>query len=789
MALSCTRSQSPMPRPSFLCPTAKPPRPNAQALSPLPDSEGIECAACSGAFSPSQSRCSCSRPRSARVSSDTDTRLLAQPAVSATHVAFVYAGDLWSAAISTARDVRRLTTSQGEISDPAFSPDGQDHRVQRRVRRQHRCLRRAGRRRRAAAADMAPGRGPGSGLHAGRQAACCSPRRARVHQPLHAAVHGAARRRHGDRRLPIPNAARGAYSPDGRTIAYNPLAPAFLEWKGYRGGRVSTISVVRRAEPRRRESAAAGRPRQRRGPDVARRHGVFPIGSRRRVQSLRVRSALEAGHAADPATPTFPVLNAAAGGGHIVYEQAGYLHLLDPATGRGEEADVRGADRPAGDAPALRARQQVDPQRHAVALGRARRIRVPRRHRHRAGREGRRPQPDDDDRRPRAARRRGRPTARGSPTSPTRPASTSWSSLRRTARARRSNTRSTGTASTRTRSGRPTRSVCPTSTTRSPSTGSICNRASRRRSRRSRPIPPRRSCRTRGRRTRSGSPTRSATQTAGDGGVGVLDRPGQVVSDDRTVWPRSTQPVFDRGGKYLYFFGSTDAGPLLDWFSQASADMRQTRNIYLAVLRKDLPSPLAKESDEETRPEAGEPTRRRPTRRSDAGKEPGSSAAAAWRRIAPTAPKRGRLDAVPHRLRRHPVPDPRHAGAGRRPLEPAGRQRRSAVFRPRRSTTSRTLQRFDLEKRKADTVAARAWPTIVCRPTARSCCTSAKDAWFIVPTDARGEAWRRQDRDRRHRGEGRPARRVDRDLRRGVADQPRLLLRPGHARRGLEGRA
>ena len=60
-----------------------------------------------------------------------------------------------------------------------------------------------------------------------------------------------------------------------------------------------------------------------------------------------------------------------------------------------------------------------------------------------------------------------------------------------------------------------------------------------------------------------------------------------------------TQPVFDRNGKYLYFFGSTDAGPVLDWFSQSGSDMRETRNIYLTVLRKDLPSPLAKESDEE----------------------------------------------------------------------------------------------------------------------------------------------------------------------------------------------
>ena len=41
--------------------------------------------------------------------------------------------------------------------------------------------------------------------------------------------------------LPIPNAASGAYSPDGRRIAYNPLAPRFEQWKQYRGGTVSRI--------------------------------------------------------------------------------------------------------------------------------------------------------------------------------------------------------------------------------------------------------------------------------------------------------------------------------------------------------------------------------------------------------------------------------------------------------------------------------------------------------------------------------------------------------------------
>jgi len=49
-----------------------------------------------------------------------ETRLLAQPAVSASHVAFVYAGDLWSASLD-GTEVRRLTTSEGPVSNPAFS--------------------------------------------------------------------------------------------------------------------------------------------------------------------------------------------------------------------------------------------------------------------------------------------------------------------------------------------------------------------------------------------------------------------------------------------------------------------------------------------------------------------------------------------------------------------------------------------------------------------------------------------------------------------------------------------
>ena len=63
-------------------------------------------------------------------------------------------------------------------------------------------------------------------------------------------------------------------------------------------------------------------------------------------------------------------------------------------------------------------------------------------------------------------------------------------------------------------------------------------------------------------------------------------------------------PVFDPSGKYLYFLASTDAGPVVNWFDQSNADMRMSRSIYLMTLRKDILSPFAKESDEETSEEA-----------------------------------------------------------------------------------------------------------------------------------------------------------------------------------------
>src|SRR6266568_867089 len=52
-----------------------------------------------------------------------DTRLLSEPAVSATQIAFIYAENLWTADLD-GKNVKRLTSDVGAESNPAFSPDG-----------------------------------------------------------------------------------------------------------------------------------------------------------------------------------------------------------------------------------------------------------------------------------------------------------------------------------------------------------------------------------------------------------------------------------------------------------------------------------------------------------------------------------------------------------------------------------------------------------------------------------------------------------------------------------------
>ena len=62
--------------------------------------------------------------------------------------------------------------------------------------------------------------------------------------------------------------------------------------------------------------------------------------------------------------------------------------------------------------------------------------------------------------------------------------------------------------------------------------------------------------------------------------------------------------AFDKDGKYLYFTASTDAALNTGWLDMTSLQRPVTRSVYVIVLKKDQPSPLAPESDEEKTKEA-----------------------------------------------------------------------------------------------------------------------------------------------------------------------------------------
>jgi len=61
----------------------------------------------------------------------------------------------------------------------------------------------------------------------------------------------------------------------------------------------------------------------------------------------------------------------------------------------------------------------------------------------------------------------------------------------------------------------------------------------------------------------------------------------------------ATWPVWDRSGKYLWFLASTDFALGSGWLDMSSYGHQETDALYLAVLKKTDPSPLRPQSDED----------------------------------------------------------------------------------------------------------------------------------------------------------------------------------------------
>ena len=274
--------------------------------------------------------------------------LLHQPTVSATQIVFVYAGDLWSVAREGGA-AQRLTAGNGAASRPVFSPDGKE----------------------IAFTGNYDGNAdvyviPASGGTA--QRLTYHPAADQVigwTRDGKAVLFASNRNSHSGfsqlftisreggfpTELPLPIAAEGSYSPDGKELAYVPLDHAFEIWKRYRGGRTSKVWIAQLAN-----SSWTPVPREN-------SNDFNPVWVDQKVFFLSDRGGPMSLYSYDTKTKQVAVAlkndgldfkYASAGPDAIAIEQFGAIWLYDVKTGAAHKVDIHIA----GDQPQLRVRYE-----------------------------------------------------------------------------------------------------------------------------------------------------------------------------------------------------------------------------------------------------------------------------------------------------------------------------------------------------------------------------------------------------------------------------------------------
>jgi tricorn protease len=525
-----------------------------------------------------------------------DTRMLTQPAVSSHNIAFVYAEDLWVANADGSLP-RRLTVDEGIESEPCFSPDGSliafsaqydgntdlfvipvEGGVPERLTWHP-------------GTDMAIGFTPD-----GKRVLFASQRSSfttRYTQLYTVSITGGY-----PEKLEIPNAHDAAWSPDGSMMAYNPIAPRHGQWKNYRGGTVARIwiytfadrSVVRIPQPQ-------GGCNDTHPMWIGDK--VFFLSDRNGEMNLFSYSPGSGEVMQLTRHEDFPVLNASATNGKIIFEQAGYLHIFNTET----SAEKRLTIGIAADLLELRPRYvkganyirsaDISPTGSRALFGyRGEIITLP---------------AEKGD-------------ARNITLTPgTHEKFPAWSPDGKTV-AYFSDASGEYALHLRSQDGKGEPKVFPLTGTGfyaypkwSPDSKKICF-TDNGRNLYLLDIP-------------SSSIKKIDTDEIYYPGA-FREMFGDWSSDSKwIVYTRmmqtyfrvvhlysveqqrsfavtdglsdASEPLFDNEGRYIFFFASTDAGPVNNWFDLSSADMRSTNSIYLVTLRKDITSPFAKESDEE----------------------------------------------------------------------------------------------------------------------------------------------------------------------------------------------
>jgi tricorn protease len=271
------------------------------------------------------------------------TRLLRHPTVSRDSVAFEYAGDLWIVARSGGT-ARRLTSTPSFEVDPYFSPDGSQIAFSATV---------------AGNTDVYvvptaggdpkrltyhPGIDRVRGWKPDGKSIIFASNRTGVPQQSYMQLWTINVDGGLPEMLPLPRAFFGAYSPDGARLAYEefatPFVPEWFEtsmWRHYRGGRTHPISIVNLSDYSVQKLPWTNS------------NDTFPMWLGNTVYFLSDRNhtvnlfayrtdtkqLAQVTHHED-----FDVMTASAGSDAVVYEQAGYIYLVDAKSGKPQKLNI-----------------------------------------------------------------------------------------------------------------------------------------------------------------------------------------------------------------------------------------------------------------------------------------------------------------------------------------------------------------------------------------------------------------------------------------------------------------
>lgn len=264
-----------------------------------------------------------------------ESRLLRNPSISANHITFAYAGDIWLAD-RDGSNVRRLTTFPGVESEPHFSPDGQQIAF-------------------SGAYDgntdvfVIPTTGgspqrltwhPGADLVKGWTAdgeVLFASGRKRVPYPLPDQLWTVKTDGEMPTQFIVPRAVNGKFSPDQNHFVYEMIYPWESEFRNYRGGQLNPLRII---DMQSYEVEKLPWNNSRDMDPVWMGDKIYFLSDREKImnvweydtQSKAVRQLTD--------FDTFDCKNLEGSSGMLIFENEGYLYTLNPEGGEAEKLSI-----------------------------------------------------------------------------------------------------------------------------------------------------------------------------------------------------------------------------------------------------------------------------------------------------------------------------------------------------------------------------------------------------------------------------------------------------------------